>query len=176
MSDPKAEIDTLFQSLERLRIEFDRFFRKERKFPPLQDRNRLEGVLRRMGTRSLGSTGDQFRLANLQGRFQSLSGLWERQLRDLEEGRTPGRPSTGAPAGPGAGPVSDEHLDRAVDGWKTARTECGLPAGDAEAAAFRELLRRKAAEIAGSGGGRVEFSVSVEGGKPKIRAALRKGD
>jgi hypothetical protein len=129
-----------------------------------------------MGTRSLVSTSDQFRLSNLQSRFQSMSGLWERQLRDLEEGRTPGRPQAAPSAGPGAGPVSEDHLDRAVDGWKTARTECGLPAGDAEAAAFREMLRRKATEIAGTGGGRVEFSVSVEAGKPKIRAAVRKDD
>jgi hypothetical protein len=61
-----------------------------------------------------------------------------------------------------------------VDGWKTARAECGLPANDREAAAFREMLRKKAAEIAGASGGQVEFTVSAEDGKPRVRAAVRK--
>jgi hypothetical protein len=178
VADPKAEIDLLHQSLERLRIEFDRYFRKERKFPPLQDRNALEATLRRAGARPMVSTGDQFRFSGIQSRFLSLSSLWERQLRELEEGRAPGAPRAASaatpPPAPAPAPITEEGLDRAVDGWKTARRSCGLPANDREAAAFREMLRKKASEIAGSSGGQVEFTVSAEGGKPRIRAAVRK--
>jgi hypothetical protein len=180
VADPKTEIDQLYQSLERLRVEFDRFFRKERKFPPIQERNALEAALRRMGSRPMVSTGDQFRFTGLQCRYTAMATLWERQLRDLEEGRGAALRSAAAPAAstfpaaPSAEAIAAERLEAAVDGWKTARAECGAPANDAEAAAFREMLRRKAAEIAGAGGGTVEFSVSVEGGRPKIRAAVRR--
>jgi hypothetical protein len=48
-------------------------------------------------------------------------------------------------------------------------------AGDpSDIPSLREMLRARALEISASAGGRmVEFLVSVEGGKPKVKAVLR---
>jgi hypothetical protein len=54
-----------------------------------------------------------------------------------------------------------------------ARRSCGLGGDPAELAALRETLASRAKEISSSSGGKkVEFRVSVEEGKPRIKATL----
>jgi hypothetical protein len=54
-----------------------------------------------------------------------------------------------------------------------ARRACGLPAGEEDISATRDALLARAREIAGKSNARkVEFRVSVEEGKPKIKARL----
>jgi hypothetical protein len=71
-------------------------------------------------------------------------------------------------------PVDREHVDRAAEALLEARRSCGLAADPAEIPSIRETLYARALEISASGGGKkVEFVVSVEEGKPKVKAVLR---
>ena len=55
-----------------------------------------------------------------------------------------------------------------------ARRSCGLAGGPSDIPSLREMLYARALEISASAGGkRVEFLVSVEEGKPKVKAVLR---
>jgi hypothetical protein len=96
----------------------------------------------------------------------------------------PGAATTPGPgaASPGPGPAPSAakpeafdagHIDRVARELLEARRNCGLGGDPAELAALRETLASRAREIsASSGGKRVEFHVSVEEGKPKVKATL----
>ena len=71
-------------------------------------------------------------------------------------------------------PVDRENVDRAAEALLEARRSCGLASDPSDIPSIRESLYARALEISASGGGKkVEFVVSVEGGKPKVKAVLR---
>lgn len=176
MDTIKDELDRLESEIEGLRRQYDLFFQGNRRSEPSEERRNVEWMVRRMGQRRIINTSDQFRFSGLQGRFYSLFNLWSRMIRDLEEGRL-SRDAAGTLVrrpGPGDSPVDPGHLEQVLEQLKTARAGCGLPAGDAEIAAIRQTLSERAGEIARkSGAKRVEFRVSVEDGKPKVKAVMR---
>lgn len=169
-------LDRIEASLTDVKRQYDLFFQGARRTEPVEERKALEWLVRRLGQRKIPNTSDQFRFNSLQSRFHSLVTLWNRMGRELEEGRLVRdrggnlvRPQEAAPE-----PVDPAHLDQVVDELQAARRECGLPTGDRDVEAMREMLRSRAAEIAGKGGARrVEFRVTIEEGKPKIKAGLR---
>ena len=119
---------------------------------------------------------DQLRFNILSGRYWAYANLWTRTVRDLEEGRM--RRDSGGfvrrVVGERGDPVDREHVDRAAESLLEARRSCGLPGGPADIPSLREMLYARALEISASAGGKkVEFLVSVEGGKPKGKAVLR---
>lgn len=176
MESFKDELDRIESEIEGVKRQYDLFFQGNRRAEPTEERRIVEWMVRRMGQRRIINTSDQFRFHSLQSRFYSLSNLWARMIRDLEEGRL-SRDAAGTlvrPDAPGGGPVETSHLDQVMDQVKTARKECGLPVGDADIALIRQTLSDRADEIAKKSGARkIEFRVSVEGGKPKIKAVMR---
>lgn len=71
-------------------------------------------------------------------------------------------------------PVDREQIDRAAEALLEARRSCGLAGDPSDIPSLREMLYARALEISASAGGKkVEFVVSVEGGKPKVKAVLR---
>jgi len=62
----------------------------------------------------------------------------------------------------------------AAEALLEARRSCGLAGDPSDIPSLRETLYARALEISASAGGKkVEFLVSVEGGKPKVKAVLR---
>jgi len=172
----KDELDRIETEIDGVKRQYDLFFQGNRRSEPMEERRNLEWMVRRMGQRRIINTSDQFRFHGLQSRFYSMSNLWARMIRDLEEGRL-SRDASGTivrQAAPEEGPVDPSHLEQVLDQLKTARKDCGLPAGDADIAAIRQTLSKRAGEIAKkSGAKKVEFRVSVEDGKPKVKAVMR---
>jgi hypothetical protein len=70
--------------------------------------------------------------------------------------------------------VDPAHIDRVIEELVEARKACGLPAGEEDLSNTRETLLARAREIASKSGARnVEFRISVEEGKPKVKAVVR---
>lgn len=176
MDTIKDELDRLESGIEGLKRQYDLFFQGNRRSEPSEERRNVEWMVRRMGQRRIINTSDQFRFHGLQSRFYSLFNLWSRMIRDLEEGRL-SRDAAGTlvrQAAAEEGPVDPTHLQEVLEQLKSARKDCGLPAGDADIAVIRQTLSDRAGEIAKkSGAKRVEFRVSVEDGKPKVKAVMR---
>lgn len=176
MDTVKDELDRIEGEVDGLKRQYDLFFQGNRRSEPLEERRNVEWMVRRMGQRRIINTSDQFRFHSLQGRFYSLSNLWARMIRDLEEGRL-SRDASGTivrQAGAEEDVIDPSHFEQVLDQLKTARKDCGLPAGDADIAAIRQMLSERAGEIAKkSGAKKVEFRVTVEGGKPKVKAVMR---
>ena len=176
MDTIKDELDRIEGEVDALKRQYDLFFQGNRRSEPVEERRNVEWMVRRVGQRRIINTSDQFRFHGLQSRFYSLSNLWARMIRDLEEGRLARDASGTIVRQPAAeeGPVDPSHLEQVLDQLKIARRDCGLPAGDADIDAIRQTLSERAGEIAKkSGAKKVEFRVSVEGGKPKVKAVMR---
>lgn len=173
MKSLKAALDRIESDIGELKRQYDLFFQGNRRTEPSEERRILGWMIRRMGQRQVPNTSDQFRFNTLQGRFHSLANLWTRMVRDLEEGRL-SRDASGSVVRwkpEEQLPVDREHLETVLEQIRKARTECGIPTGPEETESLRRTLLDRARQIADkSGAGKVEFRVSVEDGKPKVRA------
>lgn len=173
--ESKEMLDRLEVDLVALKHEYDLFFNGKRRAEPMKERKELEMKLLVGSRRTIVGNADQLRFNNLSGRYWTYANLWTRTVRDLEEGRM--HRDTGGNvkrvSGARREPMDRESLDRAAEALLEARRSCGL--GDpSDITSLRETLYARALEISASGGGKkVEFLVSVEEGKPKVKAVLR---
>ena len=177
MADESKEmLDRLELDLVALKHEYDLFFNGKRRAEPMKERKELETKLQVGSRRTIVGNADQLRFNNLSGRYWTYANLWTRTVRALEEGRMH-RDSGGnvkRVSGERAEPVDREHVDRTAEALLEARRSCGLAGGPSDIPSLREMLYARALEISASAGGkRVEFLVSVEEGKPKVKAVLR---
>jgi hypothetical protein len=177
-ADLKETLDRIEAEIAGVKRQYDLFFQGYRRSEPSELRREADETIRRMGQRRIINTNDQFRFHTLQSRFYSLSNLWMRMIRDMEEGRLSRDPSgalvrvTGPL--PPKDPVESGHLEQVIGELSEARRTCGLPAGEEDLSEIRETLLARAREISGKSGGRhVEFRISVEDGKPKVKASVR---
>jgi hypothetical protein len=173
--ESKEMLDRLEIDLAALKHEYDLFFNGKRRAEPMKERKELEARLLVGSRRAIVGNADQLRFNNLSGRYWTYANLWTRTVRDLEEGRM--RRDTGGSlrrtSVERTEPVAREHLDRAAEALLEARRSCGLAGDPSDLPSLRETLYTRALEISASGGGKkVEFVVSVEEGKPKVRAVL----
>jgi hypothetical protein len=176
-ADMKEMLDRIEAEIAGVKRQYDLFFQGIRRSEPSDKRREVEETVRRMGQRKIVNSNDQFRFHSLQSRFYSLSNLWVRMVRDLEEGRMK-RDTSGTlvrGASPPPDPVDPAHIDQVIAELVEARRACGLPAGEEkDLSETREALLARAREISGkSGAKKVEFRVRVEEGKPKVKAVVR---
>ncbi|HSL92085.1 MAG TPA: MXAN_5187 C-terminal domain-containing protein [Candidatus Limnocylindrales bacterium] len=175
-ADMKELLDRVEEEIAGVKRQYDLFFQGSRRSEPSDKRREVEETVRRMGQRKIVNSNDQFRFHSLQSRFYSLSNLWVRMIRDLEEGRLKRDPhgALARKTPPPPDPVDPAHIDRVIAELVEARKACGLPAGDEEnLSATRETLLARAREISGRSGGRkVEFRICVDEGKPKVKARI----
>jgi hypothetical protein len=175
--DPKAVLDRFERELDDLRHQYELFFSGGRKTEPGRERATYENALRKMGQRTFINTQDQFRFNAIQARYYSFANHWIRTVRDIEEGRL-SRDAKGRlarPAPPAGDPIDHAHLEEAAFNLAAARAQCGLPGANlSDLDHLKEALLSRAREIAArSDGKQVEFRISIEDGKPKIRAILK---
>lgn len=176
MDDLKILLDRMEADLVGLKHQYDLFFQGGRRGEPMKERKGLEARILALSRRSVINSTDQLRFSNLQGKYWAFANLWSRTVRDLEEGRLR-RDAVGAITRLGTGrkePVDPDHIDRVAQELLDARRSCGLGGTPSELATLRDTLRARAREISASSGGKtVEFRVSVEEGKPKVKATLK---
>ena len=177
MADESKEmLDRLELDLVALKHEYDLFLNGKRRAEPTKERKELEARFLVGSRRTIVGNADQLRFNNLSGRYWTFANLWTRMVRDLEEGRmhrdVGGRVRRTSVEQ--SEPVDREHVDRAAEALLEARRSCGLAGDPSDIPSLRETLYARALEISASAGGKkVEFLVSVEGGKPKVKAVVR---
>ena len=86
IADTKEMLDRIEAEIAGVKRQYDLFFQGIRRSDPSDKRREVEETVRRMGQRKIVNSNDQFRFHGLQSRFYSLSNLWARMVRDLEEG------------------------------------------------------------------------------------------
>jgi hypothetical protein len=174
LRDLSGELDRFEAGLRALQVEFEKFFNGASAVPPEEQRIALQETLRRYRAMKQLSSIDQFRLSGLEARFNSYHELFNRRLRDREEGRT--RTVTGlAPAGPALDAERGVEIDEQVDPAAVEALYIGLSKGQEapnfDLHAFGKYLKAQVAGIRQKTGCQsVRFRVENEGGKMRLKA------
>ena len=85
----EAELGRLESGIRQLKIQYDMFFAGSIPKQPLELRNELERIIRRHSATPIQRYASRFHFNALVSRFNSLSDLWAKTLRGLEEGDRP---------------------------------------------------------------------------------------
>lgn len=101
-------LERLERGLKSLRMDYNRYFIGVRDRPPLDLQMTLAAIIHRQtasGTASTRRTSDNFRFNSIVSTFHVLTEMWNRNVRNREEGRSAGQPGQdrGAAAGADAG-------------------------------------------------------------------------
>jgi hypothetical protein len=179
----QGELTRLETRLRDLIREWERYFAGDRRVPPIKERDSMGRWLRTLAESGEPlRSADAFRLGQLQQRFATYSQLWERMLREREEGRVvrpvvPGQASTPPPSssaaassgnGSEAAPVHSRKNDL-YGSYLEARRSLGQEARVSREA-FEAQIESQRQRLKDRMGNDVEFRVVVEGGKVKISA------
>jgi len=169
-------LDQLARDIRQLQIDFERFFNGGLPLPPEEQRSRVQAQLRTLRNVSMPSAVDSFRLGDLEARFNTYNELFNRRVRDIEEGRHgPHKvfafvekqrfdPRGGIVFGSEINPEAAEALYH------------GLSAGAGDGPkfdldSFQTYLRRQTVAIREKTGcAEVQFRVAEEDGKLKLKA------
>lgn len=173
----QAEIDRLEGDIRRLKVDFERFFNGGLPIPPEEFRLAVRRQIQTLRSRPIRALVDRFRLNTLEARFNTLEELFNRRLREREEGlaapppamaggSTPRRydPYTGIVVGGTPEPEAIQALYHELYDDDT-------PTADSNFRRFHTyLLGQMAAIKERSGCEEVSFRVTNEGGRLKLKA------
>jgi hypothetical protein len=88
MSSFETDMNRLDEGLKALQVEYNRYFTGALDRPPYELQTEMEGLIRRHTAAGEGRrTAEQFRFNSLVARFHSLRELYNRNVRNIEEGR-----------------------------------------------------------------------------------------
>ena len=169
-------LDQLGRDIQQLRVDNERFFSGALPVPPEELRSRVQAQIRNLRGQNLLTAVDSFRLGDLEARFSSYNELYNRRLRDAEEGRHPAGRQAPPPApqryDPEKGVVFSERVD--PEGVEALYQGLAATPGDAprfDLDSFQTYLTRQVAAIREKTGcSQVQFRLATEDGKVKLKA------
>lgn len=176
------ELNKLDDDIRRLKIEYEVYFSGGSPRPPHDTLYRVEIMIKRYSSeQSKLNFSQRFRFTNLAQKYAVNSNLWRRKLQEKEEGRSltgPQKRPIEVPAGDGtvrlvfSDPDAErEKVSQLMQAMQEARRLAGETLSPLDAAAFHKFIKDKTKQVKDAlGCDKVQFSVSVEGGKVKFKA------
>jgi hypothetical protein len=167
----QQRIERLESAVQEMRVEYEKFFNGSRDVPPEELRDEIQGAIRVLRNANLRSVADNFRLTQVEARFNSFSEMFRRRLRDAEEGRgakaVVSRPRR---IDPQRGVVMGDAVDDdAVEALYAGLARGGDPRFDLDS--FRGYLEKQVGAIrAKTGCARVRFRLVPDGDRLKLKA------
>jgi hypothetical protein len=83
----EEDLEKIEEGIFRLQKEWDRFFSGQERKAPFEARQRLDRIVRRYVGVEIRNNVERFRFQTLTAKYNTLSDLWNRKLRAIEEGR-----------------------------------------------------------------------------------------
>jgi hypothetical protein len=171
-------LDQLNRDVQQLRVDFERFFNGALPFPPEELRGRVQTQIRNLRTLNNAATAvEAFRLSDLEARFNSYNELFNRRLRDIEEGRHPaGRQAPPPPPPRRYDPAQGIVFGDRVDPEAAEALYQGLVSAPGDTPrfdldSFQTYLARQVTAIREKTGcTAVQFRLATEDGKVKLKA------
>ena len=178
-------LDQLGRDVQQLRVDFERFFNGALPFPPDELRGRVQAQIRQLrGMSNLATAVDSFRLSDMEARFNSYNELFNRRLRDSEEGRHLAARPAPPPAPRRYDPAQGIVFGDRIDPQAAEALYQGLAASPGDGPrfdldSFQTYLARQVTAIREKTGcTQVQFRLAAEDGKIKLKArpvAAREG-
>jgi hypothetical protein len=156
---------------------WEMYFSGVDRVPPQEQRERINRRIRLLAEQTVNRRAEQFRIEQLQHRFQTYSQNWERMLREREEGRAVQphtdhelrRPATANDAA--ASSVDKAEESSLFDRYRTAKSDRGLDVG-VDRETFDQQIAEQRKKIEERLGRKVRFEVQIE--DDKVRVVARK--
>jgi len=87
MSAIEEDLGTIEEGIFKLQKEWERFFSGQERKAPFEAKQRLDRLIRRYIGMEIRNNTERFRFQGLTAKYNTLSDMWNRKLRALEEGR-----------------------------------------------------------------------------------------
>lgn len=201
LSPVDEDLSNLEKDIRLYKIQFEQYFGGGRSRPPADVEWRIEQMMKRYGERPAEiNFAQRFRYSNLAQTYVKFREVFRKRLKQREEGTVQrhfgaaaraieaerARENSRAPAKRAAERkpttvlfTDPEHelreVERLYQALQEARESAGDTARPLDREHFLDMVRRKTEELRrGTAHSRVEYTVVVEGGKPCLRATLKK--
>jgi hypothetical protein len=180
-----AELDGLDEDMSKLQVLYEKYFLGIDRKPPDQERTRLAKRMRELRTTVVRNTGVKFRINTLFAKLISFERLWDRTLREIEEGtykrdvfkakyrmnrrveETPEQPRPPVPRAE----ISDDKLRRLFDTYVVARQRTGESTDGLTFEKVAQRIRAQVPQLMEKHGAKsVEFKVVIKGGRAVLKA------
>lgn len=177
------EFNKLDDDIRRLKIEYEIYFSGGNSRPPRDTLFRVETTIKRFSSdQSRMNFSQRYRFTNLVQKYAVYANLWRRRLQEREEGRSPTGPAKRSIEVPvdyigvrvvcSDPDVETEKVNQLLRGMEKARRYAGEPAHSIDPAAFHKFIKAKTEQVKDAlSCEKVRFSVLVEAGKVKLKAA-----
>src|SRR3954451_24056345 len=150
----QEELDAMEQSISELQVLYEKYFLGIDRRPPDKERKRISDRMRVLKGTQVKNTALKFRLHTMFAKLISFERMWDRTLREMEEGtykrdvfkaklrqnREKAQPRQAAKAPE----IPDEKLRRLYDTYLVARQRCGEPT---EGISYESVASRIRAQV-----------------------------
>lgn len=176
----EEELTKLDDNIRRLKIEYEAYFNGGAPRAPHDTVFRVESTIKKYSDASKMNFGQRFKFNQLVQKYAVHNDLWRKKLKEKEEGR--GRfarrreviepPSDGVVRVTCSDPAAEkEKVDQLLKAVVEAKRTVGESVDNIDPLAFARFVGDKTKQIRESlGCEKVQFSVSVEEGKVKLKA------
>jgi hypothetical protein len=196
LSEIDEDLNRLERDVRQLKIEYEQYFGGGKARPPSDTEWRIDVILKRYGDRGAQMNFSQrFRYTNLAQTYARYREVFHKRVKKREEGNVErhfgaaaraieaerARTNSARPdvsnrvAVASADPVRErQKLDELFGAFREALVQSGQPVDRLSREGFQEFLQKKAEQLRAKQGSReIEFVVSVEGGKARLKARLK---
>jgi hypothetical protein len=178
------ELDRVDEDLTKLQVLYEKYFLGIDRKPPDKERTSVAKRLREMRTTFVKNTGLKFRINTLFAKLISYERMWDRTLREIEDGtykrdvfkakyRGGRKEEPKAKAVPETPKIelSDDKLRRLYDTYLVARQRTGEPTDGISFDAIATKIRAQVPVLMEKHKAKsVEFKVVIKGGKAVLKA------
>jgi hypothetical protein len=197
MATIEEDLTQMEKDVRQFKIEYEQYFGGGRTRPPADIEWRIEQTVKRYGERGAQMNfAQRFRFNGLTQAYVKYRLIFRKRLKQREEGtevrhfgaaakeiaagRAARRPAASRETAvtafvPSQDPIRERAKTKKLyDAFRDAKQTAGESTRELTADAFQEFLRRKAHELQNkSGGGKVEFVVSIENGRARLKARVQ---
>jgi hypothetical protein len=186
------DLSRLERDIRQLKIEFEQYFGGGKKRPPSDIEWRIEQVIKRYGDRAAEMNyGQRFRYGNLTQTYSKYREVFHKRMQKREEGTVQrhfgaaaraiqadrARSGTASPS-PVAVTCSDLEresgkVDELYRAFREALNRSGESVERLSREKFQKFLLQKSEQIRKQRGDQIEFLVSIENGKARLKARVK---
>jgi hypothetical protein len=186
------DLSRLERDIRQLKIEFEQYFGGGKKRPPSDIEWRIEQVIKRYGDRAAEMNyGQRFRYGNLTQTYSKYREIFHKRMQKREEGTVQrhfgaaaraiqadrARSGTASPS-PVAVTCSDLEresgkVDELYRAFREALNRSGESVERLSREKFQKFLLQKSEQIRKQRGDQIEFLVSIENGKARLKARVK---
>ncbi len=186
--------DDILRDMRKLEIEYQMFFNGARDLPPFDLRRKLDSTITRLRNQSFRNYGHNYRFSSIATRYVTLTELWNKRCRIVEEEGTEavsptvrkksrniarGKDRNGSSPKRSAGFVigdngSDEAIGKMFRSYEAALKKCGSKKSPTLEGFKKTICKQTESILKKKKCKTVSYQIAIEDGKVKIKAKTGK--